>query len=1146
MKIFALCLSFLAHLAPVMFLLLAPVQKGWAAKVSEPIPDTQLIVSPALLKAKTEEITKATGIDEKTKKQLLEFYSKSLENLETAASQEAQANKYVQAIETAPDDIKKIRKGLDELAHQPQSQEKEDDLTDTLPLKEIEQQLLLAKAASNAIEADLAALTRQIAIQNERPVKAGQRLAEIKETEGTLAATLKGVTPESESPQITEARRWMQQTQMQALHSETRMLNQELVSMPVLVELANAQREAAAGRLEEARSRMLLLEAKVNRKRQEEATLSMGQAQEALRQVAGSPPVLQQAAAANTVLGDALQKVTSALEQAGTEKESLEKDLKKLEESFRNTKQKIELAGLNQAVGLLLHELRRTLPDARLLRKKMATNEVAIAETGLLQVQHREERKRLDDMEGYVAELTAGAPPDELETIATELRPLLTSRRDLLDKIITSNQAYLSLLAELEVFQRSLLKAVVAFDSFLAERLLWMRSTPLMHFKDLQNLPHEAAVFIAPGPWLATGKLLGAQVVTSPIFILVCLLTIVPLWYKSRLLGRLETAVRLAGNPASYTFTLPLQALGLTLLLALPGPLLLMTLGWQMNVQEETTEFSQAVAMGLIALSYRFYLLRVMRILMAPKGLADGFFHWQKTTLSLLRREAGLLMVTFLPAIFLTQIAFFANFRAGGSHTLGRLTFIASLALLAFFFYRALHPKTGMWQRFLVEHANRFLVRFYPFFFYLLMLIPVVMIGLVLAGYVFAVGALLKCLINSVWVTFGLAVCHQLIERWLIQSSRRLALQKALNLRSQAKAHQEKEQLASDKESGPIEEPPEDLVELSAESRKLLNTVAVIAFGFGLWAVWADVLPALRVFNEFTLWGYTAQINGQATIVPVTVADVGLAILIGFITLTATRHFPSLLKIVLLQHLDMTPGSRYTVTTLSRYVIGGVGFSALVSLLGFSWSQIQWLVAALGVGIGFGLQEIVANFISGIIILFERPIRVGDVVTIGTTDGVVTRIRIRATTIRDFDRKELLVPNKEFISGRLLNWSLSDPVIRLLLPVGIAYGSDVQGAMNLMLQAAHDNSLILDDPKPVVTFDSFGDNALLLTLRCFIGSVDNRVPAKSALHQVIDQLFREAEISMAFPQRDVHLDASKPLAIRVVREEGGATEPLAK
>jgi potassium-dependent mechanosensitive channel len=190
-------------------------------------------------------------------------------------------------------------------------------------------------------------------------------------------------------------------------------------------------------------------------------------------------------------------------------------------------------------------------------------------------------------------------------------------------------------------------------------------------------------------------------------------------------------------------------------------------------------------------------------------------------------------------------------------------------------------------------------------------------------------------------------------------------------------------------------------------------------------------------------------------------------------------------------------------------------------------------VAALGVGIGFGLQEIVANFISGLIILFERPIRVGDVVTVGDTDGVVTRIRIRATTIRDYDRKELLVPNKEFISGRLLNWSLSDPVTRILSPVGLAYGSDVQLAMALMVEAAQENPKILAEPKPVATFDGFGDNALLLTLRCFIGSVEFRVPAKSDLHKAIDRKFREAGLSMAFPQLDVHFDVNRPLEVRI-------------
>ena len=142
--------------------------------------------------------------------------------------------------------------------------------------------------------------------------------------------------------------------------------------------------------------------------------------------------------------------------------------------------------------------------------------------------------------------------------------------------------------------------------------------------------------------------------------------------------------------------------------------------------------------------------------------------------------------------------------------------------------------------------------------------------------------------------------------------------------------------------------------------------------------------------------------------------------------------------------------------------------TAAFSTLGLQWSNIQWLVAALSVGLGFGLQEIVANFISGIILLFERPIRVGDVVTVGDVSGTVTRIRIRATTIRDFEQKELLIPNKELITGRLLNWTLSDAVTRVFLTVGVTYGSDVEKAMALILEAAVENPLVLQDPEPLM------------------------------------------------------------------------------
>jgi potassium efflux system protein len=234
-----------------------------------------------------------------------------------------------------------------------------------------------------------------------------------------------------------------------------------------------------------------------------------------------------------------------------------------------------------------------------------------------------------------------------------------------------------------------------------------------------------------------------------------------------------------------------------------------------------------------------------------------------------------------------------------------------------------------------------------------------------------------------------------------------------------------------------------------------------------------------------------------------------------------------------LKRVSVTGGGRYTATTLSRYLIAGVGTLLVLNTMGARWSQIQWMAAALSVGIGFGLQEIVANFISGLIILFERPIRVGDVVTVGDSDGVVTRIQIRATTIRTWDRQELLVPNKEFITGRLLNWSLSDQITRIHVPVGVAYGSNVQKAMALMREAAEHNKLVLDDPKPYVIFTQFGDNTLNLELRCFVGNQDDRLPAVSQLHETINDVFNENSIVIAFPQRDVHLDTSQPLDVRI-------------
>ena len=177
--------------------------------------------------------------------------------------------------------------------------------------------------------------------------------------------------------------------------------------------------------------------------------------------------------------------------------------------------------------------------------------------------------------------------------------------------------------------------------------------------------------------------------------------------------------------------------------------------------------------------------------------------------------------------------------------------------------------------------------------------------------------------------------------------------------------------------------------------------------------------------------------------------------------------------------------------------------------------------------------------------MFERPVRLGDTVTVADTTGVVTKIRIRATTITDLNQRELIVPNKEFITNSLVNWSLSTPVTRMIVPVGIAYGSDTRLAQKLLLEIATKNKSVLATPGPSALFLGFGDNTLNFELRVFITDVLRRFPIMSELHLAIDDAFRASDISIAFPQRDVHLDQIGPLEVTITDTTPPAPRPNA-
>jgi potassium efflux system protein len=421
---------------------------------------------------------------------------------------------------------------------------------------------------------------------------------------------------------------------------------------------------------------------------------------------------------------------------------------------------------------------------------------------------------------------------------------------------------------------------------------------------------------------------------------------------------------------------------------------------------------------------------------------------------------------------------------------------------------------------------------------------PLALALLTVLGYIYTAVVLLGSLIGSMYLVLGLTVLHQLIVRWLLVARRRISLQAALDRRSARAAEAAGQPLEAGTAATRAEKGQElDLASLGEQTSRLIVALLFIGGALALWAIWSQVLPAFGFFEHIELWHHTGVVDGEERMVPVTLADMGLVLIIALIATIAIRNLPALLEILLLSHMPLSSGSRYAIKTLTGYVIAAAAALMAFSTLGLSWGQVQWLVAALGVGIGFGLQEIVANFISGIIILFERPVRVGDVVTIGDTTGTVAKIRIRATTIRNWDRQELLVPNKEFITGRLLNWTLSDQLNRISISVGVDYEADVTLALQLLAEAAGEDERVLKDPAPLITFEGFGDNSLSLILRGYLDSLDHRLAVISDLHQSINRKLRAAGISIAFPQRDVHLSTEYPLDVRVHRSGPDTAAP---
>ncbi|MEZ5420382.1 MAG: mechanosensitive ion channel [Vicinamibacterales bacterium] len=282
-----------------------------------------------------------------------------------------------------------------------------------------------------------------------------------------------------------------------------------------------------------------------------------------------------------------------------------------------------------------------------------------------------------------------------------------------------------------------------------------------------------------------------------------------------------------------------------------------------------------------------------------------------------------------------------------------------------------------------------------------------------------------------------------------------------------------------------------------------------------------------------TLWNATLfSVAGE----PITVSTVVLAVLLLALGYAVSRAVSRLLARALAARVALEPGAASAAETLSFYALFITFGLISLNLVSFPLTVFTIAGGAVAIGVGFGSQNVMNNFISGLILLFERPLRAGDLVSVEGTHGIVEHIGARSTRIRGPDNTHMIVPNSHLVENSLVNFTLSDDVLRTSVSVGVAYGSPVAEVDRLLHRALAEQPDILAEPAPRVLFAEFGDNALIFDTLFWIRAraILDRRQVESDLRHGIEALFRDAGVVIAFPQRDVHLDTTGPLEVRVV------------
>ncbi len=1094
------------------------------------------------IKSKIDEMEARKDIDVAERDQALALYRKALSQLEAVTANSSAAAKLQDAIQESPKRTAEIKKQMAaELASVGGNVTSLNNSISRSPLIDVEQRLNTTQGEIAKLKNELDQLETKLRALASRPTAARKEQSAEKKKLDELMEPRAASDNLQKSSLVADAERASITAERLAISAKVNLLEQELISLPARQTLATASRDLTVAKLDILQKQVPVLETRINELRKSDALQKRAQADSVTRRLSGQHPILEEYAKTTSSLHQKQADITRSIEKAQSTLTGINAEIVRVKDSLTAAQQILEIGSVGEELGEYLREMRAQLPPVSVLRAEIGGRDAAIVDARLQRLNIDQRGRILADPERAAERLLAAAdlgPSSERADLRPTLLTLMKARRDALNRLSEAYALRIEQLAELNGAQRELLSQTAQLNSLLNSRLLWLPSSAPLGWSWLEQIRATLSWLTNWESWKLAGISLGRRIADAPIPSALLFALCALLWgFRGRLRQQLDEIGNSVGSLSTDNFLLTPQALPITALIALPLPVLIGYLGWLLARHPEASEFAASVGNGLVAASLLILAIRFLQLLCLPRGLLRVHFDWNQRACAMLVRNLGRLVIVAAPVAFLIGMIEGSNsqiYRDG----LGRLAFLVGAIAVAVFVGRVLSPHRGMFAARLSREGTLWLTR--GVWYFLLCATPLALATLAMSGYYDSASELQWRLGITVAIAILGLIAYAVAMRQVLLAQQRLEVLRAQERRKKARAAaatKAESEATGDATPQALDDTEVDVASISQQTRTLLRMLVLVGVAGGLWLTWQQLLPALGILDDVALWTQTITTDSGTKIIPVTLSNLLIGVAIGIITLIAARNLPGLLEFTFLQRLSIEPGTRYAVTAISRYFIVVVGLFIAFERIGADWSQMQWIIAALGVGVGFGLQEIVANFVSGLIILFERPVRVGDVVTIGDLSGTVSRIQIRATSITDWDNHEILVPNKSLITDKVVNWTLTEPVTRILIKIGIAYGSDTVLAQRVMLETVKANSLVLEAPPPTVFFLEFGDSSLNYEIRAFVAQPAHRLLVLHELHMALDRAMREHNIEIPFPQRDLHLkinDSAEGLQDRYV------------